>query len=413
MKSVVLITLLLFYFNSHGSDNLILPTITNEVIRSSEIKEQVLIKDLLEYNLDNLDQSEASNRGINTGELLDYLISFVNQRVFPKHLRNFESRILEENSNKQTFVNYQGINGGCYQFRLFHKYRDKIVKGVDWASSVLTIPPKNKNTKNSGSSVVLAPSLQGATMFIEGGVWSQLCKKGVASLTPESIYKKTWFGRWKKIAFDPSPNVEDVLDFTLYESSIVRYKNLLEKNIGFLKDFDSLKTTDGNLLKNLSIMPLRSKQIGLWGSSFGAVVGSVILGQNPDIKGAVLTVGGGNLPYIVSVSQIRLFRTTREEQMKLLKINSPEAYEELISQHIKTDPLNYVSEADKNRVYMIIAGEDTTVPTSSQYDLYEKLGQPKKSFIEAGHVLTLLYSAWIDRELSDEAIDFLLKRLGS
>lgn len=413
MKKAVFIFILCFgfVFNSYSSENLSLPPITQEDIELSKQKQQQMINELLDYDLEALDEEVHSLRGFNSAHLFEYLIDLVNQRVFPKHLRDFDSSVIKRNSDKEVFLNFKGISGGCYQFRLFHKHQDEFVKNSKWASSILTIPPQSSKLKNLGASVVLAPTLNGATMFIEGGVWSQLCEKGVTSLMPESVYKKGWFGSWDKLAFDPSPDVKDALDFRLYEDSIKRYERLLEKNLNFLENFDSLKTHDDKFIKDLPVAHVESNRIGFWGSSFGAIVGSLVVGKNPKLKGAVFTVGGGNLPYVVSVSEIDLFQSTREEQMNSLNIKTLKDYEAFISQHLITDPLDYFSKADKDRVYLIMAEKDTTVPVEAQFELYKKMGEPKKALIPAGHVLTLIYTAWVGRSTTGKAIDFLVERL--
>jgi hypothetical protein len=413
MEKLKLLSLIsiLFSSSSFASEDLSLPQITSDHIKTSELKQEQMIEELLGYDLESLDSIEENQRGLSGGQLLSYLINLVNQRVFPSHLRDFDPSILNENSDKEVFLNYKGIDGGCYQFRLFHKHVDEFIKDSVWSSSILTIPAKRNSSIEKGASVVLAPSLQGATMFIEGGLWNQLCRKSVASLVPESIYKKKWFGRWDKIPFDPSPVVTDVLDFSIYERSISRYKRLLEKNLNFLRDFDSLKMASGQFLKDLSVMNLIPERVGYWGSSLGAIVGSLIVGENTEIKGAVFTVGGGNLPYVISVSGISIFENTRERQMAILGLEDAKAYEAFLSQYLTTDPLNYVSSTDSKRVYMIIAEEDTSVPTKAQFELYEQFGRPSRSLIPAGHVLTLIYTAWIGRRSTDRALDFLVDKL--
>ena len=158
-------------------------------------------------------------------------------------------------------------------------------------------------------------------------------------------------------------------------------------------------------------MKLKPDQVGYWGSSFGAIVGSILVSKDPKIKGAVLNVGGGNLPYVISVSGIGLFEETRAEQMRLLGINSIRSYEDYLSRFITTDPLNYASSRDKDRVYMIIAQKDTSVPTKSQFDLYNQFGGPQRALIPAGHVLTLVYTAWVGRRSTEKALEFIVDKL--
>jgi len=402
---------------SFGAEKLELPHITDHQVKEDQKKQNELIEELLSYDLKKLDESENINnqesgdRGSVANSLLRYLVSLVNKRVFPDHLRDFDHKTLRDNSDKEVFLKYKGVSGKCYHFRIFHKNKDELEPDTEWASSILTIPAKGLNPKANGAGLVLAPSLQGPTMFIEGGIWNQLCSHGVASITPESLYYKNWLGRWKKIVFDPSPKVDDPLDFSLYEKSISRYKKLLLKNISFLKNFNSLKVESGESLLDLPVVPVKKDKIAYWGSSLGAIVGSIIIAQDPQIKASVLTVSGGDLPFVISRSTIGLFRETRAQQMRLLGIKTISEYEDFLAKHLTTDPLDFVSEDEKDRVYMIIGEKDTSVPTSAQLDMYNKMNQPRSSFVPGGHVFTLIYTAWVGRSISDEAIDFLLDRL--
>jgi len=394
---------------SYSNDGAALPEITQKSIDDQERENKSLVEDLEKMNLEFLDSSNL--RGFDKGAFTDYLIALVEKRIFPKHLRDYDPRLIGKNLDKDIFLNYKGVSGGCYQFRLFHKHQDETVSDFKWASSILTIPPKSLNKDALGSSVVLAPTLDGITMLIEGGMWRKLCKKGVASLTPESSYERWWFGLWKKERFDPTPEIEDPLDFDLYQEYIDRYARLLNKNLEILRNFSELTTNLGEKVTELPIAELSPNRVGYWGSSFGAILGSMIVGRDKAIKGSVLTVGGGNIPFIVSESEIDLFKDTRAIQMNHLGINSKESYRYYLAQHIKDDPLDLVSAEDQDRAYLILATKDKLVPTVSQIDLYEQMGKPRTSFIPAGHVLTLITTSWINPITANKAIDFLTERL--
>jgi hypothetical protein len=394
---------------SYSNDRAALPEITQKSIEAQERESKNLVKDLEKFNLEFLDSSNL--RGFDKKAFVDYLISFVEKRIFPKHLRDYDPRIIANNLDKDIFLNYKGISGGCYQFRLFHKYQDETVSDFKWASSILTLPPKNSTKEGVGSSVVLAPSLDGTTMLIEGGMWRKLCKKGVASLTPESSYKRWWFGLWKKELFDPTPEIKDPLDFGLYQEYIDRYERLLVKNLEILRNFSDLKTNLGEKVTELSVAELSPNRVGYWGSSFGAILGSMIVGKDKTIKASVLTVGGGNIPFIVSESDIDLFKNTRAIQMNHLSLNSKESYQYYLAQHIDQDPLDLVSSEDRDRAYLILATKDKLVPTVSQMDLYEQMGKPRASYIPSGHVLTLITTSWVNPITANKGIDFLIDRL--
>lgn len=409
MKSIKLfILIILFSSPSFSAEFVAVDQSKNSDIKKMEQSEAEVIDMLNGMDLSVLDESQTEGESVRTKRLISYIVDFIDQRIFPKHLRDFSSQTINNNKDKDVFVDYRGVQGQCYQFRVFHKYTDDIVTDSQWASSILTIPT---GQESNSTSVVLAPSMHGTTMFIEGGIWSQLCKRGVASLTPESFYTKRWFGGWKKLPFDPTPELDRVLDFTIYQRAIERYERLLNRNLDILRDFENLITSRDELLRELPVGQLERSKVGYWGSSLGAIVGSIVVGKDTRIKGAVLTVAGSDLPNIIAVSDIYAFRVSRRAQMDILEIDTPREYEELLRQNIFSDPVDYLNFQDRDRVFMIIGEKDVSVPLSNQLDLYEHIGRPENLLFPAGHALTLIRTAWTDRDKTDQALDFIVERL--
>ncbi len=383
-----------------------LPEITKQDVEKASELETLLqseihkgdIVEALEFD------GDVQQKGFVTHRLIKELIGY----ILPDHIQFFDKHHKGLNEELDTFAEYGGVYGRCYQFRVFYKYKDSRIGGVKWASSILSIPAKNSNSVMGG--VVLAPSLDGFTPFVESGLWLKACRKGLATLMPESLFRKNG-GEWQKLHFDPTPPYKTVDEYSLYEESIRRYENLLKINVDLLKNIGSIKTDRGSELQSLNVMEVNPKRVGFWGSSFGAIVGSLVVAKDPSIRAAVLAVGGGDLPYVVSRSQVGLFRKTRREQMKLLGIDSIDGYEDFISNYIESDPINYAKASDAPRLHMIIAKNDRSVPTQSQYQLWRKFGSPSNTRIQSGHVLTLLLTAWFRRGPSRRALDSLVEKL--
>ncbi len=384
-----------------------LPEISENDLQKAAVIEQTLQREIEKGELLEAlqtDDDELQQRGFLVSRFIKKLIDL----ILPAHLEHFDSNHAGLSEKQETFVEYRGVYGRCHQFRVFYKYKDSRVENVEWASSVLSVPVKDKANINAG--VVLAPTLDGFTPFIESGLWLKLCRKGLATLMPESLYRKQE-GHWQKLHFDPTPPYKTVDEFSLYEESIQRYEFVLNKNIEILRSFDSLMTDRDDRLTDLNVMNVEPQRVGFWGSSFGAVVGALVVAKDPKIKAAVLTVGGGDLPYVVSRSKISLFKKTRQAQMKLLGIQSINEYETFISQYLQSDPLRFAKKTDAKRLYMILAKKDRSVPTKAQYELYQKFGQPENSRLRAGHVLTLLFTSWFNSGISRRSIDSLIQKL--
>ncbi len=384
-----------------------LPEISEADLQKAATIEQTLQQEIEKGDLLEAletEDGELQQRGFLVSRFIKKLIDL----ILPEHLEAFDRNHTGLNEKQETFVEYRGVYGRCHQFRVFYKYKDSRVENVEWASSVLSVPVKDKSNINAG--VVLAPTLDGFTPFIESGLWLKLCRKGLATLMPESLYRKQE-GQWQKLHFDPTPPYKTVDEYSLYEESIQRYEFVLNKNVEILRSFDTLMTDRQDRLVDFNIMNVEPQRVGFWGSSFGAVVGALVVAKDPKIKAAVLTVGGGDLPYVVSRSKISLFKKTRRAQMKLLGINSINEYEAFISQYLQSDPLKYAKKTDAKRLYMILAKKDKSVPTKAQYELYNQFGQPENSRLRAGHVLTLLFTSWFNSGISRRSIDSLIQKL--
>ncbi len=407
MEKKLFLLILIFLFTACEKFVVKLPEITEHDLRQEKeikdlLREEIYKGEIVEL-LEN-PPSELNQKGLITNLLLDKIIS----KIMPKHLLEFDKNHQGLSQKKEAFAQYKGVYGRCHQFRIFYPYRDSRLEGVAWASSILSTPALNASKTQAG--VVLAPTLDGFTPFIENGLWLKLCRKGLATLMPESLFRKNESG-WEKIHFDPTPKYKSVNEFNLYEESIRRYEVVLNRNIELMRNLNNLKTDQDWLISDLNIMKVDPDRVGLWGSSFGAVVGALVVAKDPRIKGAVLTVGGGNLPYIISHSKIDLFKTTRTEQMKLLGLKNLTDYQTFISHYIQSDPLHYAKKSDSSRIYMILASKDTSVPAKGQFELYKKFGEPSNTRLNSGHVLALLFISWFDSGPSNRAINTLVNKL--
>jgi len=385
-----------------------LPKITSEDIQKAKNIESTLQDEIFKGEL--VEAMKGDDALEQRGIVISGIMSRLIRMVMPKHLEIFNQIEPPFVNKEESFVEFKGVYGRCYQFRLFYKYNDPRIKGVEWASSVLSVPAKDQ--KNTKAGVVLAPSLDGFNPLLEAGLWLKLCRSGIASLMPESIYQKN-SNSWNKELFDPTPSYRDVEEYTLYEDSIRRYEFVLNKNLELLRSYGSIKTEKDQNLSDFNVMVVEPERVGFWGSSFGAVVGALVIAKDPKIKGAVLSVGGGDLPYIISRSKISLFKKTREQQMSLLGLKNIEEYRDFIATYIESDPLRFAKQSDAPRLHMILANKDNSVPTYAQNKLLQKFGRPSNGRIQNGHIFTLLYTSWFNSNTSQTAIDSLIKKLGS
>lgn len=121
------------------------------------------------------------------------------------------------------------------------------------------------------------------------------------------------------------------------------------------------------------------------GASLGGIISSLFLSVEPRIKKGYVLVSGGNLPQILTNSEVPVVKIYRKQKIKELGLNSTEDYMDLLSRTLKVEPLEYAAYRRSGDIRMVIAKKDKKVPTANQYMLWEAFGRPTVHIINAGH----------------------------
>jgi dienelactone hydrolase len=152
-------------------------------------------------------------------------------------------------------------------------------------------------------------------------------------------------------------------------------------------------------------------KIGLMGLSLGGITTSMLAGLEPDrLKALVIAVGGSNLPYILSRSESEKVFTLRESRMKKLGWTDPTQYEDMLRQTVRYDPYYFSSRVRTDRVMMVMAQRDKSVPYLVQQEQYDIFGQPESMLFRGGHVTSLVELAFL---YMGGVIDFVNKRFNN
>ena len=134
-----------------------------------------------------------------------------------------------------------------------------------------------------------------------------------------------------------------------------------------------------------------SNRVGFMGLSLGAIMGSFIAGlEGERLAAMVLVLAGGDLPYILSVSDNSRVKEMRDGRIEAAGLKTNEEYEEILHQTVRYDPLHFASRAKPDKMLMVMSSNDTKVPTAMQNDLYEAFGKPENSVYKSGHVQTII-----------------------
>lgn len=133
------------------------------------------------------------------------------------------------------------------------------------------------------------------------------------------------------------------------------------------KDYFKPAISADAILKKASEKLLLSSSLPVFaaGASQGGIYSVIIASHLERVKGAWVTVAGGDLPHIYSQSTIGPIANFRTRHMKALGIKENDLYESYLRNHLKNDPL--ISCQNMKASFMqIIALRDDIVPTKSQ-----------------------------------------------
>ena len=148
-----------------------------------------------------------------------------------------------------------------------------------------------------------------------------------------------------------------------------------------------------------------AKRTGIFGISLGGIKGAMLAPLESRIRGAIIGLAGGDLPYILAYSTEPGLTKKREEFLKQRNL-SPEQGESELRKIITRDPLNYAQYVDPDKVLLVLARYDTVVPIAKGLELKEKMGNPETIMIPAGHYSAVLSIPYI----KSESFDFFEKR---
>lgn len=152
------------------------------------------------------------------------------------------------------------------------------------------------------------------------------------------------------------------------------------------------------------------------GASLGGLYAQIALGQalsgyNPNlqaIKGSVITVAGGSLAEVLASSKLDSVVEQKYLRMDHYGLLSSEDYVRLLTPQIKYDPLLWAQASQAPLTLFFGSEEDTTVPTSAQRQLWEKLGRPQSRWLRSSHATTIARVYFLHK---NEIAEHILKTL--
>ena len=152
-----------------------------------------------------------------------------------------------------------------------------------------------------------------------------------------------------------------------------------------------------------------ANRIGAMGLSLGGITTALWAGLDPRLKAVTVVVGGANLPYILSHSDEPNVADMRDKRMAAAGLTTIEQYDAALRSNVMFDPFYFAPQADKHRIFQVLAQSDTKVPYAVQKELFSAWGQPQSLTFTGGHVVTIIEVVYL---YMGDVVDFFNDRMG-
>ncbi|RLA64667.1 MAG: hypothetical protein DRQ88_07290 [Epsilonproteobacteria bacterium] len=197
-----------------------------------------------------------------------------------------------------------------------------------------------------------------------------------------------------------------------YNVFILKYNEKINDYERPLKDFNralvSILTSARLLIDFAETRPeIDHNKIGSYGMSLGALLLGIYVGIEDRIDGAIIVVGGGQIPEIMATSQQDIAASFREARMEVEEIDTPFEFQKILEKSILFDPMFFARRRNKEDIYMVIGDDDSAVNTKNQWMLWKAFGKPDHISFDAEHFPTILKNLY----RHDLIFEFLKERL--
>ena len=148
------------------------------------------------------------------------------------------------------------------------------------------------------------------------------------------------------------------------------------------------------------------KSISILGTSVGSLTSILALGYDIRIKKGVLITAGIGFVDIIAESDEKNTRQLKEARAKAFGFKDEKSYKDELKKKVKFEMADFIGQSGHKETLLVVAKQDTTVPTRLQ-NLLETLIVPRKVIrIDANHTSAIFKTYW---EHFDQVIDFLTK----
>ena len=131
-------------------------------------------------------------------------------------------------------------------------------------------------------------------------------------------------------------------------------------------------------------------RLGVFGASLGGFNALYLSALDERVSVASIALVGGSLSDVLVNSSERRILEAVTEVKKELSLDDEQlmAY---LDERIETDTLSIAPHVNADRILMVLAKRDKSVPYTSQLELYEAMGRPEAITLPTGHATTAAY----------------------
>jgi len=130
-------------------------------------------------------------------------------------------------------------------------------------------------------------------------------------------------------------------------------------------------------------------RVATFGISYGGIINAALAAVEPRAKFHVIDLAGGPLPGVMKSSDEHSIRRDWNRSRRDHDLTNRQLYE-AFQKVVCTDPVKLAPYVATDRVLMLIARLDRSVPTQYQLNLWRALGKPRADFVYLGHYTSIL-----------------------
>jgi len=205
--------------------------------------------------------------------------------------------------------------------------------------------------------LILISPIRGSDTFIVDGCAQMFANQGWHAVIVKRFHER----------FDPNGPVSQVED--ILRTAVIRHRQALDW-----------------LLTQPTVDPNR---VGTFGISSGGIVNAALAAVEPRAKVHVIDLAGGPVPGVMRKSDEHSLRRDWDRSRDSHDLTNKQFYQTL-QKVVRTDPVKLAPYVDRDRVLMLIARFDHSVPTQYQFKLWRALGKPQADFVPLGHYTSIL-----------------------